>query len=236
MDYFGFSKEFKMDKFLPKELIYKQIDAKEVTKKLFVDNIEKIKIRSSIKEEGSNIKTYRELESKEVYEEILFLKIELKKKGKEEKIVDIFHKIFPRQTVLELKYDDLTYLSCANKKIGKNLQTIEKIYNTGWFKEEKEKEFIESLNYRNYDLTNLKTFYESIEERIRLYAEIKESKEKINIKNIVGNKLFLEKLEAINEKINILKNQRKKETQIKQVAEIQEKLLELILERRNLVK
>lgn len=236
MDYFGFSKELKLDKFLPKEFIYKQIGAKESVKKLFVENIEKIKIRSSIKEEGTNIKVYKNIEEKEVYEEILFLKIEVKKKGKEEKIIDIFHNIFPRQTVIELKFNDLIYLSCASKKIGSASQVIERIYNTGWFQEEKEIDFIESLNYKNYDLKNLKTFYQSIEERIRIYAEIKESKEKINIKNIVGNKLFLEKLEAINEKINILKIQRKKETQIKQVAEIQEKLLELILERRNLVK
>lgn len=231
MDYFGFSKELKLDKFLPKEFIYKQIGAKESVKKLFVENIEKIKIRSSIKEEGTNIKAYKNIEEKEVYEEILFLKIEVKKKGKEEKIIDIFHNIFPRQTVIELEFNNLIYLSCASKKIGSASQVIEKIYNTGWFQEEKEKEFIESLNYKNYDLKNLKTFYESIVKRIRAFK-------------VSGNSFTLEKIEErenkfyeinetkellnnLKEKLRKEKQPRKKVEYVSEVKRMKEKLRKL---------
>ena len=228
MDYFGFSKELKLDKFLPKEFIYKQIGAKESVKKLFVENIEKIKIRSSIKEEGTNIKAYKNIEEKEVYEEILFLKIEVKKKGKEEKIVDIFHNIFPRQTVIELKFNDLIYLSCASKKIGSASQVIEKIYNTGWFQEEKEKEFIESLNYKNYDLKNLKTFYESIVKRIRAFkiSENSFTLEKIEEKE---NKFYeinetKELLNNLKEKLRKEKQPRKKVEYVNEVKKANKKL------------
>jgi len=228
MDYFGFSKELKLDKFLPKEFIYKQIGAKESVKKLFVENIEKIKIRSSIKEEGTNIKAYKNIEEKEVYEEILFLKIEVKKKGKEEKIVDIFHNIFPRQTVIELKFNDLIYLSCASKKIGRTSQVIEKVYNTGWFQEEKEKEFIESLNYKNYDLKNLKTFYESIVKRIRAFkiSENSFTLEKIEEKE---NKFYeinetKELLNNLKEKLRKEKQPRKKVEYVNEVKKANKKL------------
>ena len=228
MDYFGFSKELKLDKFLPKEFIYKQIGAKESVKKLFVENIEKIKIRSSIKEEGTNIKAYKNIEEKEVYEEILFLKIEVKKKGKEEKIIDIFHNIFPRQTVIELEFNNLIYLSCASKKIGRTSQVIEKVYNTGWFQEEKEKEFIESLNYKNYDLKNLKTFYESIVKRIRAFkiSENSFTLEKIEEKE---NKFYeinetKELLNNLKEKLRKEKQPRKKVEYVNEVKKANKKL------------
>ena len=78
---------------------------------------------------------------------------------------------------------------------------------------------------------NLKLFYESIIEKVRIInLSIKlNSKEGIEIKNIIL-------LEKLNKEIEELKALRKKETQTNRMAEIQTNLLKKIEERNKILK
>lgn len=102
---------------------------------------------------------------------------------------------------------------------------MEEIYNTGWLNNENEK--LKDLDYPNLNSTNMKSFYESIIEKIRIINLSKDS-ENIEKKNI-------DMLETLNKEIEELKFLRKKETQINRIVEIQNKLMKKIKERNEIL-
>lgn len=216
---FNLPDKCKIDKNLPKEIIYKNAEADEKFKRIFINNVEKIRYEYSLTYENSNIKKYTE--NGEKYEEIHFIRITLKEKGKENIICKLLHQLIPKATVFILEYKEQIFISSAIKKIGNNKINIEEIYNTDWVNKNSEK--LKNLDYSNLNSTNLKFFYENIIEKIRV---IKLSK---NFRNIEKKNIDL--IELLNKEIEELKILRKKETQINRIVEIQAKLLDKIKER-----
>jgi len=220
MIYFNFPKEWAVDKFIPKEAIYKNIDANEKMKKLFIDSIERVKLKYNLNYQNTNIVPY--LKGNDRYEEINFITIELRHLGNEEKISKIFHSFIPKATVLIFQYENQILLSTALKSIDKTIK-IEKIYNTPWFMIEEQEKVIKSLNMRDYNTINLKGFYGSILDRIKTF--------KVFGEDIQGEMLGTEKLDELirlKEELEEIKVKMKKENQLNRRVELGKRRKEII--------
>ena len=224
MAIFNLPKGCKIDKNIPKEIIYKNAEADEKFKRIFIDNVEKIRYEYALTYGNSNIEKY--VKDEERYDEIHFIKIILKEKGKEKIVSKLLHQLIPKGTIFILEFGEEVLISTAIKRIGNNRIGIEEIYNTDWINIENEK--LKDFDYSNLNSTNMKLLYESIVEKVRI---INLSKDSENVE-----KEDIDILETLNKEIEELKLLRKKETQTNRVVEIQSKLLKKIKERDSLLK
>lgn len=223
MECFNFPKEWINSRNIPKETLYKFLNADEKLKKLFIENVERIRLEYLINHNNSNIEKY--VNENERYEEIQFYVIEFRKEGIEEKIASLLHGIIPKSTIIELKFKDIWKLSGAIKKVTNNRLKLEEVINTPWITDEN-KEFIESLNCKKFNSTNLKTFYNSMLDR---FNAIKSSEVLgiFSLDNINENKEKSEKIISIQSEIENLKRELNKEKHNFKRAEIVKKIKKL---------
>ena len=222
MEIFNLPNECKIDKNIPKEMIYKNAEANEKLKRVFIDTVEKIRFMYLLNFSNSNIQNY--VSDKERFEEIDFIKIVLREKGKENVISKLFHQLIPKSTVIILEFKTEILISTSNKKIEKERVIVEEVFNSNWI--EIENEILEDLEYKKLNSTNLKVFYEDIIEKVRIINLSKKLNSESNIESE-----NLELLEKINKEIEELKVLRKKETQLNRITEIQTKIVKKIKER-----
>ena len=227
MEIFNLPREFKIDKNIPKEIIYKNAEADEKLKRFFIDNVEKIRFMYLLNFSNSNIQDYKN--DKERFEEIDFIKIILKEKRKENIISKLFHQLIPKSTVIILEFKNEILISVSDKRIDKEKLILEEIFNSNWI--DIENKMLEELDYKKLNSTNLKVFYEDIIEKVRVINLSK----KLNCENNIESQ-NIDLLEELNKEIEELKALRKKETQINRVAEIQTKLLKKIEERNQILR
>ena len=227
MKIFNLPKECKIDKNIPKEIIYKNAEADEKLKRFFIDNVEKIRFMYLLNFSNSNIQDYKN--DKERFEEIDFIKIILKEKGKENIISKLFHQLIPKSTVIILEFKNEILISVSDKRIDKEKLILEEIFNSNWI--DIENKILDELDYKKLNSTNLKLFYENIIEKVRIINLSRE----LNYKNSIKSE-NVDLLEELNKEIEELKALRKKETQINRVAEIQTKLLKKIEERNKILR
>ena len=227
MEIFNLPNECKIDKNIPKEMIYKNAEANEKLKRVFIDNVEKIRFMYLLNFSNSNIQNY--VSDKERFEEIDFIKIILREKGKENVISKLFHQLIPKSTVIILEFKTEILISTSNKKIEKERVIIEEVFNSNWI--EIENKILEDLEYKKLNSTNLKVFYEDIIEKVRIINLSKKLNSESNIESE-----NLELLEKLNKEIEELKVLRKKETQLNRITEIQTKIVKKIKERDSILK
>ena len=227
MEIFNLPNECKIDKNIPKEMIYKNAEANEKLKRVFIDNVEKIRFMYLLNFSNSNIQNY--VSDEERFEEIDFIKIILREKGKENIISKLFHQLIPKSTVIILEFKNEILISASNKKVDKERIILEEVFNSTWI--DIENKILEDLEYKKLNSTNLKAFYEDITEKVRIINLSK----KLNCENNIESE-NLDVLEKLNKEIEELKALRKKETQINRVAEIQTKLLKKIEERNKILR
>lgn len=227
MEIFNLPNECKIDKNIPKEMIYKNAEANEKLKRVFIDNVEKIRFMYLLNFSNSNIQNY--INDREIFEEIDFIKIILREKGKENVISKLFHQLIPKSTVIILEFKTEILISTSNKKIEKERVIVEKVFNSNWI--EIENKILEDLEYKKLNSTNLKVFYEDIIEKVRIINLSK----KLNSESNIESK-NLELLEKLNKEIEELKTLRKKETQLNRITEIQTKIVKKIKERDSILK
>ena len=227
MEIFNLLKECKIDKNIPKEIIYKNAEADEKLKRVFIDNVEKIRFMYLLNFSNSNIQDY--INDKERFEEIDFIKIILKEKGKENIISKLFHQLIPKSTVIILEFKNEILISVSDKRVDKEKIILGEVFNSNWI--DIENKILDELDYKKLNSTNLKLFYENIIEKVRIINLSKE----LNYKNSVKSE-NIDLLEELNKEIEELKLLRKKETQINRVAEIQTKLLKKIEERNKILR
>lgn len=227
MEIFNLPNECKIDKNIPKEMIYKNAEANEKLKRVFIDNVEKIRFMYLLNFSNSNIQNY--VSDKERFEEIDFIKIILREKGKENVISKLFHQLIPKSTVIILEFKTEILISTSNKKIEKERVIVEEVFNSNWI--EIENKILKDLEYKKLNSTNLKVFYEDIIEKVRIINLSKKLNSESNIESE-----NLELLEKINKEIEELKVLRKKETQLNRITEIQTKIVKKIKERDSILK
>lgn len=224
MELFNLPSSCKVDKNIPKEIIYKNADADEKFKRIFIENVEKIRYEYALNNENSNIEKY--VKDDEKYEEINFLKVILKKKSKENIISKLLHQLIPKGTIIILEYQNELIISAAKKRITNNKVIVDEIFSSNWL--DKYDNILQELDYKKLNSTNMKTLYESIIEKIRIIT-LSENGQIIESKDI-------EILEELNKEIEELKALRKKETQINRITQIQSQLLEKINQRNILLR
>ena len=227
MEIFNLPNECKIDKNIPKEMIYKNAEANEKLKRVFIDTVEKIRFMYLLNFSNSNIQNY--INDKERFEEIDFIKIILREKGKENIISELFHHLIPKSTVILLEFKNEILISTSNKKIEKERVIVEEVFNSNWI--DIENKILENLEYKKLNSTNLKAFYEDIIEKVRIINLSK----KLNCENSIESE-NVDLLEGLNKEIEELKVIRKKETQLNRIAEIQTKLLKKIEERNKILR
>ena len=227
MEVFNLSNECKIDKNIPKEVIYKNAEANEKLKRIFIDNVEKIRFMYLLNFSNSNIQSY--ISDNERFEEIDFIKIILKEKGKENIISKLFHQLIPKSTVIILEFKNEILISTSDKRTDKEKIILEEVFNSTWI--DVENKMLKELEYKKLNSTNLKLFYEDITEKVRVINLSK----KLNCENSIKSE-NIDLLEKLNKEIEELKVLRKKETQINRVAEIQTKLLKKIEERNKILR
>ena len=227
MEIFNLPIECKIDKNIPKEVIYKNAEANDKLKRIFIDNVEKIKFMYLLNFSNSNIQNY--INDKERFEEIDFIKIILKEKGKENIISKLFHQLIPKSTVIILEFKNEILISVSNKKTDKEKIILGEVFNSNWI--DIENKILDELDYKKLNSTNLKLFYDDITEKVRVINLSK----KLNCENSIESE-NIDLLEKLNKEIEELKVIRKKETQINRVAEIQTKLLKKIEERNKILR
>ena len=224
MEVFNLPNRCKIDKNIPKEIIYKNAEANEKLKRVFIDNVEKIRFMYLLNFSNSNIQSY--INDKERFEEIDFIKIILKEKGKEHIISKLFHQLIPKSTVIILELKNEILISTSDKRTDKEKIILEEVFNSNWI--DIENKMLKELEYKKLNSTNLKLFYDDITEKVRVINLSK----KLNCENSIESE-NIDLLEKLNKEIEELKVLRKKETQINRVAEIQTKLLKKIEESNN---
>ncbi|WP_338995644.1 DUF4391 domain-containing protein [Fusobacterium animalis] len=227
MEVFNLPIECKIDKNIPKEVIYKNAEANDKLKRIFIDNVEKIRFIYLVNFSNSNIQNY--INDKERFEEIDFIKIILKEKGKENIISKLFHQLIPKSTVILLEFKNEILISTSDKRTNKEKIILEEVFNSTWI--DVENKMLKELEYKKLNSTNLKLFYEDITEKVRVINLSK----KLNCENSIESE-NIDLLEELNKEIEELKVLRKKETQINRVAEIQTKLLKKIEERNKILR
>ena len=227
MEIFNLPKECKIDKNIPKEIIYKNAEADEKLKRIFIDNVEKIRFMYLLNFSNSNIQNY--INDRERFEEIDFIKIILKEKGKENIISKLFHQLIPKSTVIILEFKNEILISVSDKRVDKEKIILVEVFNSNWI--DIENKLLDELDYKKLNSTNLKLFYENIIEKVRIINLSRE----LNYKNSVKSE-NIDLLEELNKEIEELKLLRKKETQINRVAAIQTKLLKKIEERNKILR
>ena len=227
MEIFNLPNECKIDKNIPKEVIYKNAEANDKLKRIFIDNVEKIKFMYLLNFSNSNIQNY--INDKERFEEIDFIKIILKEKGKENIISKLFHQLIPKSTVILLEFKNEILISTSDKRTDKEKIILEEVFNSNWI--DVENKMLKELEYKKLNSTNLKLFYDDITEKVRVINLSK----KLNCENSIESE-NIDLLEKLNKEIEELKVIRKKETQINRVAEIQTKLLKKIEERNKILR
>ena len=227
MEIFNLPKECKIDKNISKEVIYKNAEADEKLKRVFIDNVEKIRFMYLLNFSNSNIQDY--INDKERFEEIDFIKIILKEKGKENIISKLFHQLIPKSTVIILEFKNEILISVSDKRVDKEKIILVEVFNSNWI--DIENKILDELDYKKLNSTNLKLFYENIIEKVRIINLSRE----LNYKNSIESE-NIDLLEELNKEIEELKVLRKKETQINRIAEIQTKLLKKIEERNKILR
>lgn len=227
MEIFNLPNECKIDKNIPKEVIYKNAEANDKLKRIFIDNVEKIRFMYLVNFSNSNIQNY--INDKERFEEIDFIKIILKEKGKENIISKLFHQLIPKSTVILLEFKNEILISTSDKRTDKEKIILEEVFNSTWI--DVENKMLKELEYKKLNSTNLKLFYDDITEKVRVINLSK----KLNCENSIKSE-NVDLLEELNKEIEELKVIRKKETQINRVAEIQTKLLKKIEERNKILR
>ena len=227
MEIFNLPIECKIDKNIPKEVIYKNAEANDKLKRVFIDTVEKIRFMYLLNFSNSNIQSY--ISDNEKFEEIDFIKIILKEKGKENIISKLFHQLIPKSTVIILEFKNEILISTSDKRTDKEKIILEEVFNSTWI--DVENKMLKELEYKKLNSTNLKLFYEDITEKVRVINLSK----KLNCENSIESE-NIDLLEKLNTEIEELKVLRKKETQINRIAEIQTKLLKKIEERNKILR
>ena len=165
MEIFNLPNECKIDKNIPKEMIYKNAEANEKLKRVFIDNVEKIRFMYLLNFSNSNIQNY--INDKERFEEIDFIKIILREKGKENVISKLFHQLIPKSTVIILEFKTEILISTSNKKIEKERVIVEEVFNSNWIeienkilenisKSDSVEELIQSVKSKRYTYTRIR--------------------------------------------------------------------------------
>jgi len=224
-----------INKKIDKKLLFEQIDLNTTDKKIISEFIEKILIVSVLNKYNVNIQPYTDDEI--IYESVLFINVEFRKKEKIQRIAELLNYAIPNPIVLVFSYKDEILISTAQKrlnKVDKNKAVFSIINLTNWIDLNKitnmEQKFIDSLKFHNLPFTTFYDFYTYIDDAVYVLSNIEffndfrmfdnfEEKEKI--------KSQIEEVKVLEEELANIKNMIKNESQFNKKAEYNIKATQL---------
>lgn len=160
---------------IPKKQFLENDSIASKDKKLFKENIKSIFWEFTLKSSTCAILPYTDAERE--YPEIAVLKVELSGPKNLKRIAEVIHRAIPYPMLIIFWYDQGNFaLSIAPKRLSlaeKGAFVAERILTTEWLDvdclKDFEKEFVDSLAWRNQSLLNFGTFYDSWLDRFISY-------------------------------------------------------------------
>ena len=164
-----------LDSRIYKKMLLENADLAAKDKKLINETIESILWRYTLKPETINIPAYQteELDYPEIAIILVTLKNAKLKDGQIKRLVEVIQRAIPYPLLLVITIDDKVWLSLANKR--QNLAdstklTVDYFFDSEWIDNNAlqtiEGQFINSLNSKDFDWTNMYTFYQSLVDRV----------------------------------------------------------------------
>ena len=192
---------------IPKNMFYQQGNLSHDDEKTFVEFIEKIEMSYVLDSSNINIDVF--INEEYNYSAIGYMKINLKKDDKVDKISRIIQSNIPNPLVIIFEYNCKVCISTSLKRINKSDNSkvvLECINTTPWIDmkniDDNSEKFLGSISFESLDFTNFYEFYKLIDDRIYTFknAEVMGGYETITDKSkIEDTKAIIEKINQYNE-------------------------------------
>ena len=232
----------KVDSTIFKKAFYDNADITKADKDILKDDVEKIILKYSLKEENINVSPYKDEEIE--YDEIEIIEVNIFNEGKYKKICELIQKTIPYPLILVIKMDSKILINTAYKRINKNDEeknTIEQFTYTDWIDlnnmNENQMKFLQSINMKNLSFINMYKLYCSFVEKINILNASKLSGDFNSLKNKdieIINKLN-DEVNHIDDEINKLRMLIKKESQFNKKMDMNIKIKKLEIKRKDLI-
>ncbi len=223
-EYMDIPKNCEVGNTIFKKLFLENAKLSKADKDIFIKNIDKIKWDYSLKTDNINIKSYKD-DDKE-YTEIEFITIKLRSPGKTKRIAEIIMRTIPYPMILTFENSNEICLFTGHLRINQadtSKNTIDEFIFTDWIDldnlDENDIALFEDLKLKNLNFTNFLMFYNCIIENIIRYNVSKIS----NITSDLGIyelKDIYDKINNINNQIELIKGKIKKETQFNRILKM----------------
>lgn len=185
MKYLNLDKKYLKNTIIDKNIIRNNLKSSEVTKKILIDEIEKVELVYLVKSKDYNSSIDYSIN------EIDFFKIRLFKRDNFKLVLTELHKLFPKQTYFEVRYNDQFMISMCKKSLKMDKVKIDEEHKTDWLGTTYLDRVNSKLQIKNIELKSLKDIYLSVLDKLKEYRSISNSS-KVSIKNMdlqVGNSL-----------------------------------------------
>jgi ribosomal protein S10 len=198
--YMNIREECRLDKTIFKKMFYENAVMNSSDKETFKNNIDKITLKYSLKEEALNIPKFNDEELN--YDEIEIIEVNLIDDSKYSKVCEIIQKTIPYPIVLVLTFNEKILINTAYKRINKNASeknTVEKHVYSRWidldYMNDNEQEFMKSIDINRLSFSDMYKLYDSFVQKIDI----------LNLSEISGDFNKLEQWDI--EEIEKLQNQ-----------------------------
>jgi len=185
MKYLNLDKKYLRNTIINKNVIRNNLKSSEATKKILIDEIEKVELVYLVKSKDyNNSKDYS-------VNEIDFFKIRLFKRDNFKLVLIELHKLFPKQTYFEVRYNDEFMISMCKKSLKMDKVKIDEEHKTDWLGSTYLERVNSKLQIKNIELKSLKDIYLSVLDKLKEYRSISNTS-KVSIKNMdlqVGSSL-----------------------------------------------
>lgn len=232
----------KIDSTIFKKYFYENTSIKAIDKDIFKDDIAKITLKYSLKEENINIPEYKDNDVE--YPEIEIIEVNLLNDKRYNKICEFIQKVIPYPLIIILTMYNKLIINVAYKRINKNdaeKNTVEKLIYSNWIDfdnlSDNEVLFLKSINIRNLVFSNMYKLYCSFAEKINI---LNASKIAGNFKNLENRDIeevneFNNEINFIDDELKRLEIEIKKEVQFNKRMDINIKIKKLEEKRNRLV-
>ncbi len=153
-----------------KKLFYENAQLNSTDKKAFMDDIDKITWRYTLKPETINIAKYEDGERE--YLEIAVIDVVLKSPNRRKRIGEVIQRAIPYPVLLIFVHGDKVALSVAEKRIRRSDSSkimVEAHYDTHWLTNGKkgfQEDFLADFCITNFSFHNFFDFYQDMVQRI----------------------------------------------------------------------
>lgn len=209
-----------LDQRVFKKLFYENTALNSADKKAFVEDIEDILWRYTLKPETINIPAF--INQERDYSELAVIQVNLKNDARYQRIAQVIQKAIPYPVLLVFVHQQQLALSVADKVINQVDQEKVRLntsYQTDWINlkspNEAEQDFLNSCSIRQFSYQDYYAFYKDLTARIiALQCAKLGGRYQLDTEDSLEQRTdLLNDIHQAQQKIHALKNELKKETQ-----------------------